>query len=209
MWLPGMALLCACQTPRTAIAPTSLTSVQLAAKAAEHVARSEADANPKASEALAAAALGDADACLAQAPESGACQYYRGVALGLLAKAHPARSLEYLKSMLDALAAAERIDPNYDQAGPERVRALVLIRAPGWPVGPGDAEAGLAQARQAVALRPEHPPNVLALAEAQRKNQDEAAATASYRRARDLAMNLPASADRDEWLREAEAALQR
>lgn len=111
--------------------------------------------------------------------------------------------------MLDALARAESVDPDYDEAGPARVRALVLIRAPGWPLGPGDAEAGLVAARRAVMLRSDYPPNLLALAEALAKTGDASAARENYTRAREAALALPAAADRDAWLREADQGLQR
>jgi cytochrome c-type biogenesis protein CcmH/NrfG len=87
------------------------------------------------------------------------------------------------------------------------VQALVWIRAPGWPLGPGDAERGLAAAQRAAALRPQYPPNWLALGEAQSKSGTAADARASYLRARDLARALPDTADRAEWLKEAEQGL--
>jgi hypothetical protein len=158
---------------------------------------------------LAAEATRDAEACLSREPQAAACLYGRAVALGLEARAHPTRVGELLSNMLDTLARAESADPNYDEAGPARVRALVLIRAPGWPLGPGDAEAGLAAARRAITLRPLYPPNLLALAEASAKTGDASGARESYVRAHDAALALPAAADRDEWLREADQGLQR
>lgn len=149
-----------------------------------------------------------AQACLTAEPQSAACLYERAVALGLDAKAHPTHAGETLTRMLDTLAGAEAADPNYDEAGPARVRALVLIRAPGWPLGPGDPEAGLVAARRAVTLRPLYPPNLLALAEALAKNADSKGARDNYARAHDAALALPASADRDQWLHEAEQGLQ-
>ena len=146
--------------------------------------------------------------CLSREPQDAACLYLRAVALGTDARAHPTRAGELLKEMLDTLARAEAADPNYDEAGPARVRALVLLRAPAWPLGPGDAEAGLMAARRAVALRPLYPPNLLALAEASSKTGDGDAARENYRRAHEAALALPAAADRDEWLREAEQAMQ-
>lgn len=139
--------------------------------------------------------------------QDGACLYGRAVALGSEARAHPARAGELLKEMLELLSRAEAADPGYDEAGPARVRALVLLRAPAWPLGPGDAEAGLASARRAVALRPQYPPNLLALAEASAKSGDDGAARDEYRRAREAAMALPGAPDRDEWLREAEQGM--
>ena len=105
--------------------------------------------------------------------------------------------------------AAEAADPEYDQAGPARVKALVLVKAPAWPLGPGDVEAGLASAQRAVALRPQYPPNVLALAEALAKSGDTHGAEDAYRHAADLSQALPPSRDREDWLREADQALGR
>jgi Tfp pilus assembly protein PilF len=109
--------------------------------------------------------------------------------------------------MLESLTAAEAADPNYDKAGPERVKALVLVRAPSWPLGPGDADTGVIEARKAVELQPQHPPNQLALAEALSKSGDAAGARQAYQRVRDLAQALPASADRDDWLKQADQGL--
>jgi hypothetical protein len=186
------------------------TSVAALAAAIEAVAkRSDDEPDSKIRGELAAEADRDAQACLAREPQAAPCLYGRGIALGLEARVHPIRAGESLSQMLDALGRAESADPNYDEAGPARVRALVLIRAPGWPLGPGDAEAGLAAARRAVSLRPQYPPNLLALAEALAKTGDGNGARDYYTRAHDAALALPAAADRDEWLREAEQGLQR
>jgi hypothetical protein len=184
-----------------------MTVEQLAAAVALDARRSDLETDSKIRDQLAADALQNAQACLERAPQAAACLYYDGVALGLKARAHPLQANEALKSMLDALGGAEAADPAYDQAGPARVKALVLIKAPAWPLGPGDVEAGLAAARRAVALRPDYPPNVLALAEALAKTGDVHGAQESYRRARDLVQALPSSPDRDDWLHEADQAL--
>jgi hypothetical protein len=152
--------------------------------------RSDHEADAKIRGALAAAAGRDAEACLSREPQAAACLYGQAIEL-------------------DALTRAESADPNYDEAGPARVRALVLIRAPGWPLGPGDAEAGLAAARRAASLRPNYPANLLALAEALAKTGDASGSRECYARARDAALALPAAADRDEWLRDADQGLQR
>jgi len=169
--------------------------------------RSDREPEAKVRDSLAAQATQDADACLAIDPHAAACHYGKAVANGLEARAHPARAVGLLGSMLQNLETAEAADPNYDKAGPARVRALVLIRAPGWPLGPGDTDAGLAAARRAVALQPNYPPNILALAEALSKTGDRNAARDSYARARDLAQALPSGPDRDDWLREATEGL--
>jgi len=192
-------------SPPPAAQPSSVAdlaaAIDLAAKRSDH----EPDSKFRAE--LAAQATRDADACLAREPQAAACLYGRSVALGLDARAHPTHAGEILSTMLDALARAESADAGYDEAGPARVRALVLVRAPGWPLGPGDTEAGLVAARRAVALRPLYPPNLLALAEALAKTGDAGAARQAYARARDAAQALPDGADREDWLREAAQGL--
>lgn len=215
-----MLALAAC-TPRLRPAPPpSLPGAEpssvaaLAAQIDADSRRSDHETDSKTRGELAAEAVRDADACLAREPQAAPCLYGRAVAQGLMARAHPTRAGEFLKAMLDSLARAETADPNYDAAGPARVRALVLIRAPGWPLGPGDTEAGLVAARRAVALRPLYPPNLLALAEALAKSGDAPGAHENYARARDAALALPAAADqpaaadREEWLHQADEGLQ-
>lgn len=186
-----------------------MTVEQLAAAVAADARRSDIEADSTVRSQLAADALGRAQACLEHAPQAAACLYYHAIALGLKARAHPLQANEALRSMLEALGAAEAADPEYDQAGPARVRALVLVKAPAWPLGPGDAEAGLASARRAVALRPQYPPNVLALGEALAKSGDTHGAQDAYRHAAELSQALPPSGDREDWLREADQALGR
>jgi len=207
-----MLIVAACATrPRPApttprAAPSSVAALAAAIEA--DAKRSDHEPDPKIRGELAAEAERDAQACLTLEPQAAACLYARGIALGLEARAHPTRASERLRTMLDSLAQAESADPNYDEAGPARVRALVLLRAPGWPLGPGDAEAGLVAARRAVTLRPLYPPNLLALAEALAKSGDGSGARECYARARDAALAQPAAADRDEWLRAADQGLQ-
>jgi len=171
--------------------------------------RSDHESDAKVRADLAARSTGAADACLALDSQAAACQYGKAVATGLEARAHPTLAVGLLNSMLQSLSAADSVDPNYDKAGPSRVRALVLIRAPGWPIGPGDADAGLIAARKAVSLQPEYPPNVLALAEALSKTGDGKGARESYQHALDLAQALPAGPERDGWIHDAQDGLAR
>jgi hypothetical protein len=211
-WIFALAVV-ACRTPQRP-APQSPVpmpdSVEALAAAIDSDARrSDQASNSRIRVELATEASRDAETCMAREPQNVACLYGSAVALGLNARAHPTRAGELLRTMLERLAGAEAADAGYDQAGPSRVRSLVLIRAPGWPLGPGDPEAGLAAARRAAALRPEYPPNHLALAEALAKTGDPNGARKSYERARDLAQALPSASDRDGWLREADQALRR
>ena len=135
----------------------------------------------------AVSAVQTAQWCGRRQPELPACDYWLAVAVGLQAREVRVTADDGLKTMVPALQRAIEKDPAYDDAGPHRVMALVLVRAPGWPLGPGDVEAGLAQARQAVALRPDYPPNVFALAEALAANKDRDQARATYSKGKALA----------------------
>jgi hypothetical protein len=205
IWVAGCAM--RPLSPQTSPSADLSSVPQLAAAIEADSRRSdhETDSNLRAE--LAADAERDAQACLAREPDAAACLYGHAIALGLEARAHPTRAGELLNGMLGALTRAESADPAYDEAGPARVRALVLIRAPGWPLGPGDIEAGLVAARRAVALKPTYPPNFIALAEALTKNGDAGAARESYAKARDAALSMSAAEDRDAWLRQAEQGL--
>ena len=211
-WVLALTVV-ACRTPQRpeSQSPVPLPdSVEALAAAIDSDARRSDQASDSRSRVeLATEADRDAAACMALEPQNVACLYGSAIALGLEARAHPTRAGELLRTMLDRLAGAEAADAGYDHAGPTRVRALVLIRAPGWPLGPGDSDAGLAAARRAAALRPEYPPNQLALAEALAKTGDANGARKSYEQARELAQGLPAASDRDGWLREADQALRR
>ena len=89
--------------------------------------------------------------------------------------------------------------------------ALVLLRAPGWPMGPGDPEAALGEARAAAGLFPESAGNQLVLAEALAKNDSPDAARAAYRKALELATAAAAAGDPDaeRWRADASAGVTR
>lgn len=169
----------------------------------------EADARTR--QALATAAVQTCQWCTRRAPDDAECLYRLALALGQQARERPATASDGLARMVELLTALAARAPDLDEAGPDRVLALVLLRAPGWPAGPGDAEAGLAHARAAAARRPEWAPNQLVLGEALAKNGAPREARAAYERARSLALEPAAAGDPDahEWLRDAERALAR
>ena len=160
---------------------------------------------------MAVSAVQSAQWCGRRAPELAACDYWLAVAVGLQAREVRVTADDGLKTMVPALKRAIEKDPAYDEAGPLRVLTIVLLRAPGWPVGPGDAEAGLDTAKKAVALRPEYPPNVFALAEALAANKDRAGARDAYVRGKTLAAARRDALDPDApfWIVEADEALAR
>jgi hypothetical protein len=197
-------------TPRPVVqTPEPSSTIELAMAIKADAQRSDHESDPTVRRALAAEASRHADACIARDPQAVACIYGRAISLGLEARAHPTRAAELLKSMLEDLTYAESIDPDYDDAGPARVQALILLRAPGWPLGPGDPAAGLDAAGRAVRLQPRYPPNLLALAEALAKSGDAPGAQEAYLRARDAALGSPDAVDRDDWLRQVNEGMQR
>lgn len=168
--------------------------------------RVEAEADPEERDRNVAAALEAAQACEARAPGRAACAYALAQALGQQARERPSTSRDGLQHMLQALERASAAEPDLDHAGPYRVLALVRLRAPGWPLGPGDAALGLAAAEAAVARAPEHPANQLALGEALARNGRGPEARAAYDRALALARARAADGDPDApaWVGEAE-----
>jgi tetratricopeptide (TPR) repeat protein len=158
---------------------------------------------------LVAVALEASQWCERRSPEGAACQYALALALGQQARERPSTSHDGLEKMVQALKRASAAEPGLDDGGPDRVLALVYVRAPGWPLGPGDPEEGLAEARKAVALAPDHPRNALALAEAFARNGRPGEARAAYEQALAGARHRAAMGDADapEWALEAERGL--
>jgi hypothetical protein len=165
----------------------------------------EHEPSSSAREPLVAAAVSAAERCDRVAPATPGCDYALALALGVQAREHPSSALSVLATIVERLTRAARADPRLDRAGPHRVLALVRLRAPGWPLGPGDPESGLEEARRAVALAPDHSPNLLALAEALEATGAPEAAQGAAARALALARAAEATGEPDagDWAREA------
>jgi hypothetical protein len=208
-WLLALGAACATAPPLPGPAGGEGAPGDPAALSAEvlRLAR-EADREPPGARraALAEAALAAGRRCDRAAPGTPGCDYALAIALGLDAREHPATAIPGLGRMVALLERTRAADPALDRAGPDRILALVLLRAPGWPLGPGDAEAALAAARRAVDRAPGHAPNQLALAEALEANGEAEAGRAAAREAVRLAAaaeeaGVPEAAG---WRREAE-----
>jgi tetratricopeptide (TPR) repeat protein len=167
------------------------------------------DEDAAAREKAATGAVDAAQWCGRVDPGSATCDYWLAVSLGVQARERRGTALDALPRIVELLERAAAAEPGLDEAGPHRVLALVFLRAPGWPSGPGDPERGLEEARQAVALRPGHPPNQLCLGEALDKAGEPEAAREAYRKAALLAEEHLQAGERDapEWLEQAEQAL--
>jgi hypothetical protein len=147
--------------------------------------------------------------CQRRAPTEPECDYRLAIALGQQARERPSTGKDAMGKMVDLLHRAIARAPSLDAGGPHRVLALLLLRAPGWPVGPGDSEAALAEARAAEQIAPAAPQNQLVLGEALAANDQASDAREAHRKALRLATAAHEAGDPEAagWLAEAKAAL--
>jgi hypothetical protein len=143
--------------------------------------------DPKRRDEEAVGAVKIAQLCRERDQDSSECAYLLALAVGVQARERRSTGVEGLKIMVELLTDVAQRDPRLDHAGPHRVLALVYLRAPGWPTGPGDPDAGLEHARHAVELEPQYPPNQLSLAEALEATGQAEASLDAYRKAGELA----------------------
>jgi hypothetical protein len=149
--------------------------------------------------------------CRQYFPTEPECRYRLALAVGQQARERPSTATDGLDVMVELLEGLAAEAPDLDGAGPDRVLALVLLRAPGWPSGPGDPELGLEHARAAASRRPDHPSNQLVLGEALAANNRPAEGRRALERALELALQLAGQGDPDaaEWAAEARHRLGR
>ena len=147
--------------------------------------------------------------CQRRAPTEAECDYRLAIALGQQARERPSTGHDAVGRMVDLLHHAIAAAPRLDAGGPHRVLALVLLRAPSWPAGPGDNEEGLAQARAAVQLAPDSAANQLVLGEALAANDQAGEAQAAYRKAAALAVAAGRDPEAAHWLAEARSGIEK
>ena len=161
--------------------------------------------------AAAVSAVQSAQWCERIAPDDPSCIYYLALALGVQARERRSTGHDALKEMVERLEHLIEHAPVLDHAGPHRVLALVLLRSPGWPSGPGDSELGLEHAVNAVHIDPDYPPNQLCFGEALAATGSRDESFRAYERGANLARAWMESGEIDakQWLAEAEQALAR
>ena len=144
-------------------------------------------------------------------PQEIECDYLLALALGLQAQERRTTAMDALPRVVELLEKVIDNAPLLDSAGGHRVLALVFLRAPGWPAGPGDHDLGLEQAQRAVELMPGHPPNQMALGEALRKLDEREQSKLAYLKAQEQARQLVEQGNPDaaEWVELATKALER
>ncbi len=125
------------------------------------------------------------------------CTYRLALALGQQARERRSTAKDGLDRMVGLLQEVIEQAPRLDKAGGHRVLALMLLRAPGWPAGPGDPETALEHARKADELVPNDADNLMVLAEALAENAFPAESRAAYERAVVIARERAAAGDPD------------
>lgn len=137
------------------------------------------------------------------------CTYRLALAVGQQARELPSTAADGLDVMVELLSDVIAVAPQLDFGGGDRVMALVLLRAPGWPAGPGDPETALIHAENATASFPDYPPNLLVLAEAFLANNRREEARSSYEAASNRAAERREIGEPEAaaWLADAEAGL--
>ena len=155
---------------------------------------------------LADEAVAAGEQCQQRTPDAPLCNYWQAVAMGLRIREHKLTAITGLSRVIELLKKASAQDPSLDEGGPFRVLALLLVRAPPWPAGPGNSDDALAAAQQAVAHGPDHPLNQLVLAESLEATGETEGAKAAYRKAAQLG-RTGKDPDGADWAAQAEAAL--
>jgi hypothetical protein len=142
-------------------------------------------------------------------PADPECTYRLALAVGQQARERTSTATDGLDVMVELLGVVIDEAPDLDFAGGQRVLALLLLRAPGWPTGPGDPEMALEHAEAAVEAFPDYPPNQLVLGEALSDNGRREEAVERLERGIGLARTRRDEGDPEaaDWIAQAEEAL--
>jgi tetratricopeptide (TPR) repeat protein len=122
---------------------------------------------------------------VSRGPDDAEAAYLSALNLGLYVRAKGLTAVGRLSEMV-ALLKTAGAQPQLDQGGPLRALGLLYVKAPGWPIGPGDLDAGLDLLKQAAEKFPEHPLNHLFYAYALIAAGEKASARGELDRARAL-----------------------
>jgi len=99
-------------------------------------------------------------------PDSALAHYLAAALTGYAAESTPLAGLSLVPVIEREGAAAARLNPALDHAGPERLLGLLYLRAPGIPLSVGDSAKAVDHLERAVSLAPDFAENRLGLAEA-------------------------------------------
>jgi hypothetical protein len=169
----------------------------------------EHEANSERRKTLASEGVVLGQLCLESFPDAPECRYRLAIAVGQQARERPSTGMDGVDVMVELLNKLVGESPDLDYGGPARVLALVLLRAPGWPSGPGDPELALELAASAAGAFPDYPPNQLVYAEALLENDHIDRGRQALEQGRQLALTLEQGGDHDaaRWRGEADEIL--
>ncbi|MFT3698040.1 MAG: hypothetical protein QM831_33170 [Kofleriaceae bacterium] len=145
--------------------------------------------------------------CGKRAPGNAECDYRLAIAIGQQARERTATGKDAMDRMVALLKNASKKAPELDGGAPHRVLAIVYLRAPAWPMGPGDPEAALDEAKAAVTIK-STAENQLTLGEAYAANDQTDAAKQAYGKALGLARESK-DPDAGQWAKQAEEGLRK
>lgn len=100
---------------------------------------------------------------------SAAGHYYLALNDCQLARAEMLRGLKLVREIQDEFQAAADLDAHINFAGPARCLGQLYRDAPGWPISVGNHQKAFNSLETAVAIAPDYPANILALAESDMK----------------------------------------
>ena len=96
----------------------------------------------------------------------GEVHYFLAVNLGMAVEHSTIKAIKNLHRIMEHLKKAIKQAPDTDMGGPERVLAMVYLRAPGWPTGIGDVDKAVDMLKELCKKYPDHPLNHIFYAEA-------------------------------------------
>jgi len=117
--------------------------------------------------------------------------YLWAEAIGLRVRLQGATGAIHLHDLAAHAEHAYHFNRDYDEGAPQRLLGLVLVKAPGWPNGPGDSDRGLELLKDVVARFPTRAENHLYLADALLDFSRIQDAQTAYARGRVLNSNNP------------------
>ncbi|NIP60117.1 MAG: tetratricopeptide repeat protein [Gemmatimonadetes bacterium] len=136
--------------------------------------------------------------------------YWRAIASGLYARHNRLTAgRDAMSRIREDATAAIRIDPTFEHGGPHRVLGTLYLRAPGPPTGVGSLRRALHHLERAREVAPDHPENLLPLAEAYLEAGRRADAEALLEGLLQSEIPFGDEEERTEWRTEAGELLER
>ena len=143
-----------------------------------------------------------AEACrvaLKESPADGACHYYRGLNLGILAQTQPLRALGLVREMESHWQACQLLDPGFDHAGPDRSLGMLYAECPPAPLSIGSRSKARLHLARAVQLAPDHPENRILWVEFLIQHGEKATAAEEFKVLQKILTDARIRLFGDEW----------